>query len=74
MDNNKIFEKVKMKIAISNVKEEDIVMDKRKLNMFYINISKPYSKIIPEMDVYYGRWMNVIKSEFYFLRKGGKSY
>lgn len=34
--------------------------------MFYINISKPYSKIIPEMDVYYGRWMNVIKGEFYF--------
>ena len=31
MDNNKIFEKTKMKIAISNVKEEDIVMDKRKL-------------------------------------------
>ena len=33
MDNNKIFEKVKMKIAISNVKEEDIVMNKRKLNI-----------------------------------------
>ena len=33
MDNNKIFEKTKMKIAISNVKEEDIVMDKRKLNI-----------------------------------------
>ena len=28
MDNNKIFEKTKMKIAISNVKEEDIVMDR----------------------------------------------
>lgn len=33
MDSNKIFEKVKMKIAISNVKEEDIVMNKRKLNI-----------------------------------------
>ena len=33
MDNNKIFEKTKMKIAISNVKEEDIVMNKRKLNI-----------------------------------------
>lgn len=33
MDNNKIFEKVKMKIAISNVKEEDIVMNKSKLNI-----------------------------------------
>ena len=33
MNNNKIFEKVKMKIAISNVKEEDIVMNKRKLNI-----------------------------------------
>lgn len=33
MDNNKIFQKVKMKIAISNVKEEDIVMNKRKLNI-----------------------------------------
>ena len=33
MDNNKIFEKVKIKIAISNVKEEDIVMNKRKLNI-----------------------------------------
>nr|DAT59988.1 MAG TPA: hypothetical protein [Caudoviricetes sp.] len=32
--------------------------------MFYINISKPYSKIIPEMDVYCGRWMNVIKVSF----------
>ena len=29
MNNNKIFEKVKMKIAISNNKEEDIVMKKR---------------------------------------------
>ena len=33
MDNNKIFEKIKMKIAISNVKEEDIVMKKSKLNI-----------------------------------------
>lgn len=33
MENNKIFEKVKMKIAISKVKEEDIVMDKNKLNI-----------------------------------------
>ena len=33
MDNNKIFEKTKMKIAISNVKEEDIVMNKSKLNI-----------------------------------------
>ena len=33
MDNNKILEKVKVKIAISNVKEEDIVMNKRKLNI-----------------------------------------
>ena len=33
MDNNKIFEKVKMKIAISNVKEEDIVMNKNKVNI-----------------------------------------
>ena len=32
MNNNKIFEKVKMKIAISNVKEEDIVMNKNKFN------------------------------------------
>ena len=31
MDNNKILQKVQMKIAISNVKEEDIVMNKRKL-------------------------------------------
>ena len=33
MNNNRIFEKVKMKIAISNVKEEDIVMNKSKLNI-----------------------------------------
>lgn len=33
MDNNKILNKVKMKIAISNVKEEDMVMNKRKLNI-----------------------------------------
>lgn len=33
MNNNKIFEKVKMKIAISNVKEEDIVMNKSKVNI-----------------------------------------
>lgn len=34
MNNNKIFEKVKMKIAISQiVKEEDIVMNKNKLNI-----------------------------------------
>ena len=32
MDNKKILEKVQMKIAISNVKEEDIVMDKRKVD------------------------------------------
>ena len=32
MDNNKILEKVKMKIAISNVKEEDIVMNKSKVS------------------------------------------
>ncbi len=30
MDNNKIFDKVKMKVAISKVKEEDIVMKKNK--------------------------------------------
>lgn len=33
MNNNKIFEKVKMKVAISNVKEEDIAMSKGKLNI-----------------------------------------
>ena len=33
MDNKKILEKVQMKIAISNVKEEDIVMKKSKLNI-----------------------------------------
>ena len=33
MDNNRIFEKVKMKVAISNVKEEDIAMNKRKLDI-----------------------------------------
>ncbi len=33
MNNNKIFEKVKMKIAISNVKEEDIVMNRRQINI-----------------------------------------
>lgn len=33
MDENKIFEKVKMKIAISRIKEEDIAMNKRKLNI-----------------------------------------
>ena len=33
MDNNKIFEKVKMKIAISNVQEEDIEMNKSKKNI-----------------------------------------
>ena len=32
MDNNKILEKVKVKIAISNVKEEDIVMNKNRFN------------------------------------------
>ena len=31
MNTNRIYEKVKMKIAISNVKEEDIVMNKRKV-------------------------------------------
>ena len=35
MDNNKIFEKVKMKIAISKVKEEnDIVMENKTKNIF----------------------------------------
>lgn len=33
MDNNKILEKVKMKIAISSVKKEDIVMNKNKLEI-----------------------------------------
>lgn len=33
MDNDKIFEKVKMKIAISKVNEEDIVMKKNKINI-----------------------------------------
>lgn len=33
MNNDKIFDKVKMKIAISKVKEEDIVMNKSKLNI-----------------------------------------
>ena len=33
MDNDKILEKVKMKIAISKVNEEDIVMKKSKLNI-----------------------------------------
>lgn len=33
MDNYKILEKVKLKIAISNVKEEDIVMNKNKFNV-----------------------------------------
>ena len=33
MDKNKVLNKVKMKIAISNVKEEDIVMNKSKLNI-----------------------------------------
>ena len=33
MDNKKILEKVQMKIAISNVKKEDIVMKKSKLNI-----------------------------------------
>ena len=31
MNNDKIFEKVKMKIAISNVKEEDIDMKKNRI-------------------------------------------
>ena len=33
MNNYKILEKVKLKIAISNVKEEDIVMNKNKFNV-----------------------------------------
>ena len=33
MDNNKILEKIKMKIAISNVVEEDIVMNKSKVRL-----------------------------------------
>lgn len=33
MDNNKILEKVKMKIAISKIKEEDMVMNKGKFNI-----------------------------------------
>ena len=33
MNNNKIFEKVKMKIAISNVQEEDIEMNKSNKNI-----------------------------------------
>ena len=33
MDKNKVLNKVKMKIAISNVKEEDIAMNKSKLNI-----------------------------------------
>ena len=32
MNTDKIYEKVKMKIAISNVKEEDMVMNKRKVS------------------------------------------
>ena len=34
MDNNKIYERLKMRIAISEINEEDIVMEKRKLNIF----------------------------------------
>ena len=34
MDNKKILEKVQMKIAISNVKKEDIVMNKRNVNFW----------------------------------------
>ena len=33
MDNNKIYEKLKMRIAISKINEEDIVMEKKKLNI-----------------------------------------
>jgi len=33
MNTDKIYEKVKMKIAISNVKEEDMVMNKRKVSL-----------------------------------------
>ena len=33
MDNKKIFKKVQMKIAISKVNEEDIVMEKKKSNI-----------------------------------------
>ena len=42
MNNNKIFEKVKMKIAISNVKEEDIVMNKSKLKRKNLQIKVQY--------------------------------
>lgn len=33
MDNNKIYEKLRMRVAISKVNEEDIVMEKKKLNI-----------------------------------------
>lgn len=33
MDNNKIYERLKMRIAISNIKKEDIVMEKKKSNI-----------------------------------------
>ena len=60
--------------SINEIKKSYEEHRQKQINMFYINISKPYSKIIPEMDVYCGRQMNTIKSEFYSLRKGGKSY
>ena len=34
MDSNKIYEKVKTKIAISEIMKEDIVMEKKKINIF----------------------------------------
>ena len=34
MDSNKIYEKVKTKIAISKITEEDIVMEKKRINIF----------------------------------------
>lgn len=33
MDNNKIYERLKMRIAISNINKEDIVMEKKKSNI-----------------------------------------
>ncbi len=37
MNNNKIFEKVKMKVAISNVKEENVVMSKEKSKIKFLH-------------------------------------
>ena len=54
MNNNKILEKVQMKVAISNVKEEDIVMENKTKNIFKAIITTITTLLLGSGVVYAG--------------------